>query len=235
MKKLFFCVGILLACKSTYALAASPFSYAAWEANGPNSFMTSTAGIGGTLSFGTSGDDHLFRNDIPATAGDFVAQYGSLVEAIKFDSGVAGSSASAEAHVQLNSPLPAGSRLLAFDLDVILRNERFQISRDVGSLVLVDQLESQAGGNSHFPTWSSSTGVLAAQGTSGANDEEVTVFDVSGVQSLTIVYSLRARTTGGVAGASFAIGVPVPEAPGVSLMAIGLISILTVSLTSRCH
>jgi hypothetical protein len=231
MKKLASAVVALLAAITSPAFGQTLLDYVAWEPSGPGAFTSSTAGISGSIAFSTAGDDNLFRNDLISTSLPYIVDYGSVVQAVKFDSGAEATAGSAMAQVQFSQPLPTGARLLAYDVDVGGRDEQLRISQSGGSLVLLEQRESRAGETSLFPSWSSPSGLLEAQG-AGANNEEVTVFDISGVQSLTVEYAVGARVGAGAAGASFAIGVPVPEPGSAALTALGLVAIVA-SRTSR--
>jgi hypothetical protein len=211
MNRLCICVAVAVASVACRASAAVSLEYFAWDEVATDTYAASAGGIGGSLAFSTAGDDIMHREDIPETAADFVATYGPLVPALKMiNGGAGGSDASASAAVQFDAPLPAGSRLIAFDVDAGgAINERFQFTHTSGTFTLIDQLESQAGASSIFPSWSAVTGTLTAQ---RLNDEEASVFDVSGVESLTVNY-LRNTGGSGFTGARFAIGVPVVPEP----------------------
>lgn len=226
MRRLLLCPAVLIASAASSASAAPSLDYFAWDSVTPSTYAASAGGIAGNVSFSTAGDDVILRHDIPPTAADFVATYGPVVPAIAINNGTGGSDASATALIQFDAPLPDGSRLIAFDVDAGSPvNERVQFTHSAGALILIDQLESQADASSIFPSWSAVTGTLTAQ---RLNDEEASVFDVSGIQSLSINY-LRNAVNGGITGARFSIGVPVvPEPAGLGLLLCG-----TAALGSR--
>jgi hypothetical protein len=199
-------VAVLIAFGATHASAATSLHYFAWDNVAGFTYAATAAGIDGALTFSTAADDVILRNDTPPTAAPFIATYGPTIPALAINNGTGGSAASATADVEFQSPLPTGSRLIAFDVDAGGPvNERVQFTHSPGTFTLIDQLESQAGASSVFPSWSAVNLTLTAQRT---NNNEASVFDVAGVQSLSVTY-LRAVTAGGVSGIRFAIGVPV--------------------------
>ncbi len=124
--------------------------------------------------------------------------------------------------------------MIVFDVDIALFDERFELSQVGGALTLLDQLESNSGVSSVFPSWTPSTGILRAQGSQNDNEFEATVFDVSGASAITARF-LRNAGGGGIAGGRLAIGVPVPEPTAACLSAIALISPLLRIARSHGH
>jgi hypothetical protein len=115
-----------------------------------------------------------------------------------------------------SAPLPNGSRLLVLDLDVPRSQERVALTHTNGVVMFVEQLESEASEMSVFPVWDPTTGVLLSQGPS--NNEECTVFDVSGVWALSVRYLRSDVSPGGQTGAHIALEVPVPEPNSLALV-----------------
>jgi hypothetical protein len=206
MRAAILCLGVLTACFSG-SVQASSLTYFNWTANG-GGFGASQGGITAVVDFQTGGDDSLFKNVLTMTDPQFDSSYGATVPTLKMDSGSGGSAGSSNSFISFTSPLPIGARLFIFDVDIELRSERvFLSSRQNYSLL--EQRESQAGATSGFPSWTSASGLLAAT-SDDANNEEASVFDVSGVSALTVSYRRAAGGTG-VTGASFAFEIPVPE------------------------
>lgn len=216
MPKRFVAIAICLMLASP--AAGAPLSYFAWTPSG-NGFLATQQGIDATVSYNTSGDDPLYRKDLTMTAPTFVASYGSPVPTLKMDNGAAGSAGLGNTEVVFSSPLPAGSRLFIFDVDVQQRGERMLITTR-STLSLIEQLETQAGATSVFPAWSQRSATLSAIATT-PNNEEATVFDASGFVSLNIGFRRNAGGDG-FNGASFAFAIPVPEPASSALLIFGL-------------
>jgi hypothetical protein len=204
------------------ALHAAPLSYFEWAPGGSGA-TASRGGISAVVNFITADDDLFYRNHLTMTHPAFVSAYGDSVPTLKMDSGAGGSAAQASSQISFSPQLPAGSRLFVFDVDIALRSERMIISSRQ-SVSLLMQLESQAGAASEFPQWSNPGGALTAT-SSNANDEEASVFDVSGVRTITLSYRRAAGGTG-VTGASFAFAIPVPEPASAGLSAMALAGVL---------
>jgi hypothetical protein len=213
MRAAILCLGGLTACFSCSVQAGS-LTYFNWTANG-GGFGASQGAITAVVDYQTGGDDLLFKNVLTMTDPQFVSSYGATVPTLKMDSGVGGSAGSSNSFISFTSPLPNGARLFIFDVDIELRSERvFLSSRQNYSLL--EQRESQAGATSGFPSWTSASGLLAAT-SDDANNEEASVFDVSGVSAMTVGYRRNAGGAG-VTGASFAFAIPVPEPGGMSIL-----------------
>jgi hypothetical protein len=86
--------------------------------------------------------------------------------------------------------------------------------------VLLEQLESIAGQSSLFPTYDPLTGELVAvrPNASGLNDNEASVFDVSGLSSRDVGF----RNGNANSGIGLALALPVPEPGSAALVAFGL-------------
>lgn len=209
--------------------------YFSWQFTGPETCTADVGFIHGSVLLTKPGNDVLEPRPLSFTASGFVAQFGETLPTIATTNGVGGSAADALAQFTFNQPLPAGARLLVFDVDVTRFNERYELSHVGGVLELYDQLEGNSGGTSIFPTWSSVTGLLQSQGSRSDNDYEATVFDISGVTALTARF-LRNSGGGGIAGAHLAIAIPVPE-PAAWLLAglagLGIAPILCFSRNRR--
>jgi Tol biopolymer transport system component len=207
---------------------AAPLTYFAWSPSGIQ-FVAANRGVNAVVDHQTDRDDLFYLNTLAMTNPTFVAAYGASVPALKFDSGASGSAGNTNAYVSFSSPLPAGSRLLIFDVDIEGRNERiFLSSREQHSLL--EQLETRPGANSSFPQWTPSTGRLLAT-SSRPNDEEASVFDVGGVSAMTISYR-RDSGGGGPTGASFAFAIPVPEPASLTLVAAASLAAALISRRS---
>ena len=202
---------------SEVAIAAGPnFDFFAFSSSGTNTYSANAGGVLANMTFSTTGDDTLFLNPVTASASQFVTQFGATVPGFNLTNGTGGSAADGFAQMTFSAPLPNGSRLLVLDLDVPRSQERMALTHTNGVMTFVQQLESEAGEMSVFPVWDPTTGVLLSQGPS--NNEECTVFDVSGISAMSVRYLRSDVSPGGQTGAHIALGVPVPEPSSVALL-----------------
>lgn len=207
---------------ATHALdPPPPLTYFSWQSTGANAYAATAGSVHGTALLAIPGNDVIEPRSLTATAPSFVAQYGAALPTMATTNGVAGSAANSVVQFSFNNSLPTGSRLIVLDVDIALYDERFELSQVGGALTLLDQLESNSGASSVFPSWMSLTGILRAQGTQNNNNYEATVFDVSGASVITARF-LRNSGGGGIAGAHLVIGVPVPEPTAAWLSTIAL-------------
>lgn len=205
---------------SSSILHAAPFEFFDWQPS-DSGFTAARAGITSSVEFQTAGDDILYKNVLTMTRPPFASAYGASVPTLKMDSGVAGSAGSSNTFVSFSSPLPVGARLFVFDVDIELRNEAVYLSSQQ-SISLLEQLETQSGATSGFPSWSPTLKSLTAT-SNNANNEEASIFDASGVSAVTISYRRTAGGTG-MTGASFAFALPVPEPTALRLATIAAIA-----------
>jgi hypothetical protein len=192
------------------------YAYFSWNDSGGGLFAAQLGGVSGSMLFTTAGDDVLYGRSLTPTDSDFIAQFGSDVPSMFFENGPTDPTADALAQAAFTPALPAGARLLVVDVDQANAEERVQISRLGGSLSLLEQIESRAGATSAFPSWDPSTGVLQSV---SSNEEEVSLFDVSGARALDLWYT-RSIGRGGVSGSYFVIALPVPEPTGLSMATV---------------
>jgi hypothetical protein len=218
-----------VACSELANAAGPNFNYFDFSPNGANTYIANAGGVLADMTFSTPGDDTLFLNPVTASASQFVTQFGATVPGFNLTNGAGGSAGDGLAQMTFSAPLPNGSRLLVLDLDVPRSQERVEIAHTNGVVTFNEQLESEAGEMSLFPVWNPATGVLLSQGPS--NNEECTVFDVSGVSALSVHYLRTDFSQGGQTGAHIALGVPVPEPCTGGSLIISLV--LTFSIHRR--
>jgi hypothetical protein len=214
-------VGVLNLAFSEIANSAGPnFAYFDFTVSGANTYVANAGGVIAGMQFSTTGDDTLFLNPITASASQFVTQFGATVPGFNLTNGAGGSAADGLAQMTFSTPLPNGARLLVLDLDVPRSQERVELAHADGVVTFVQQLESEAGEMSVFPVWNATTGVLLSQGPS--NNEECTVFDVSGDKVLSIRYLRSDVSPGGQTGVHIALGIPIPEPTTATLLLLGM-------------
>jgi hypothetical protein len=203
---------------SGIAKASGPnFNFFDFASSGANSYTASSGGVIADMTFTTTANDTLFPNPVTASDARFVSEFGAAVSGFSMTNGTGGSAADGLAQIAFGTPLPTGSRLLVLDLDVPKSQERVALTHTGGTISFLQQLESETGEMSVFPIWDPSTGVLLSQGP--ANNEECTVFDISGVSALSVRYLRSDVSPGGPTGAHIAIGLPVPEPVSTVLLA----------------
>lgn len=158
----------------------------------------------------------------------FTAAYATSFSALKF--GALGIPGNLLADISFTEALPTGSFLFAIDMD--FSGETFVISSDLGFLSLIEQGETQTGTTSQLPTYNPTNGNLVSAFSSGGdNFDEYSLFDVSGVSSLSVQW----LNGGASSGSLIAIGTPgdtgmspVPLPAGLPLLlgGIGLLGLL---------
>lgn len=162
--------------------------------------------------------------NLTATFSDptFTASYATSFSALKF--GALGVPGNLLADISFTEALPTGSLLFALDMD--FSGETFVLSSDLGFLSLLEQGETQAGETSQLPNYNQATGSLvSAFASGGANFDEYSLFDVSGVSSLSIQW----LNGGAASGSLIAIATPgdppissVPLPAGLPLLLAGM-------------
>jgi len=158
----------------------------------------------------------------------FTAAYATNFSALKF--GALGIPGNLLADISFTEALPTGSFLFAIDMD--FSGETFVISSDLGFLSLTGQGETQTGATSQLPTYNHTNGnLVSAFSSGGANFDEYSLFDVSGVSSLSVQW----LNGGAASGSLIAIGtpgdpgmspVPLPAGLPLLLAGIGLLGLL---------
>lgn len=218
-------IGALLVAFAPIANAAGLPSYAyfSWNPTGSDLFTAHLAGVDGAMLFTTTGDDVIYSRPLTPTAGDFITRFGSDVPSMFFENSAADPTADALAQAAFTPALPTGARLLVVDVDQANAQERIQLSSLGGSLTLLEQIETRSGASSQFPTWNPTTRVLQSV---RSNEEEASVFDVSGARSLDLWFT-RGVGARGVSGAYFIIAIPVPEPASLTLAALPLATLAT--------
>ncbi|MFK7899059.1 MAG: hypothetical protein AB8G23_24760 [Myxococcota bacterium] len=133
----------------------------------------------------------------------FIAEYSNMVPFISY----ASSSLPADigSTIGFSAPLPLGSVLLVFDVDV--NQETFILESEGVALKLLDQIESTLGAESVFPTYDTISGELVAPGVS--NLSEMSIFDLAGANSIDVAFLNGQSGSGG----GIAIAVPEPRVP----------------------
>ena len=160
----------------------------------------SVDGIGFTVSE-TVGSGAISDLTFTATDAAFTAAYDTSFSVLKF--GAVGPTGDLLAQILFSEALPVGSVLFAIDMD--FRMETFEISSDLGFLSLLEQGETKTGQASDLPSYDAATGRLVSAYTNiGANFDEYSLFDVSGVTDL----SVRWLNGGAASGSLIAIATP---------------------------
>lgn len=224
----FWCAKVCALLLSFFSLFASPaathaltLTYFSWQPAGVNAYTATAGSVSGNAVATIPGNDVVQPRALTFTSPSFISQFGVTIPNMVMNSGVSGSAADSLVQFSFNKSLPTGSRLIVFDVDIAIYDERLQLSQVGGTLTLLSQLETSSGAASVFPSWTPATGMLSAQGSQNDNNYEATVFDVSGATAVSARF-LRSSGGAGIAGAHLAIGVPIPEPTSAWLSAIAL-------------
>ena len=164
-----------------------------------------------TLNLGT-----LELDDLTATDPTFLGLFPDFIPFLSLEIPAAGLDAALA--MTFSTPLATGSELLIFDVD--FSDERLFLTSGGTPLTFIGQLETIAGENSMFPTYTAATGELHVN-TNSPNNFEATRFDIAGLSSLDI--SAFRSQTGFNSGLRIAIAVPtqmnaVPEPSSAILL-----------------
>lgn len=214
------------------SVAAAAFAFFILPAQAAPVFFEWTsaeAGAAGAITAAvtpTVASGQLGVNMQTASDSAFLAEYGTGISALEFGAPSSSSAGDVQAAIGFSEALPDGAVLLIFDVDWL--GETVAVSSDLGFLTLLGQGETQDGETPFLPSYNPATGLLVENRPGGGgNEDEYSLFDLSGVSSLSIFYS------GGSLDSAIrvAIGLPMPVGPdpsavplpaGVLLMSSGL-------------
>ncbi len=159
-------------------------------------FEGAGGGITATVNFLIIQGDMSVRLQ-PLTDPAFIEQFGDGMSTLNYITQVAPpGGANIASTILFSAPLPAGSRIVVVDVD--FRGETVTLIGGADPLVLLDQVETQAGAGSSFPQWAAPNLVEDHPNDLG-NDIEASIFDGSGLTSLDVGFTMGEGSGIGVA------------------------------------
>ena len=222
---------LLLVCFAG-AHGANFIDFSGQSAGSPN-WSVPCSGCGGNVSvdFSTTmpgANPGWFPQLVDFTDPGFEAAYGDMAYFIGFARpGAAGEGGTTSATINFSQPLPAGSQMIALDIDA--QEERLQLLTSLGVLGTPSTIETMQGATSSFADWDNGAGVQALTTTTTLNNDlEAYIWNVGGLESVDVNYSTH--TGGGYVG----FVVPsMPEPTSLLMLTSGAVLMLAGSRRRR--